>query len=219
MRNSKEKKESNEKITEVRDQLKPLFLGFYQSSPSYRAYTQAQKRIKRRTERMNSILTALGELKPRIEELPPRYRIISRASRYLFYVEIFGNFYVNLAILLSVGNEHALHLMPDYEHRFIRHATSLKDIESPTLSLASKLGFLKSCKMPLFKKWIDSTLRNRIAHADFTIDDDGNLSYQDKDGKPKTTDLKWEQSFFNEYLDPISKVFREILTTGAQTSR
>jgi len=152
MRNSKNRKESNDRITEVREQLKPLFLRFYQGSPSYRAYTQAQRRINRRTERMNPILTALRELRPRINELSPRYRIISRANRYLFYVEIFGDFYVNLAILLSVGNEHTLHLMPDYEHKFIRHATSLKDIESPTLSLASKLDFLKSCKMPIFKK-------------------------------------------------------------------
>lgn len=119
MRNSKDRKESDELITKVREQLKPLFLGFYQGSPSYRAYIQAQKRIDRRKERMNSILTALSELKPFVERLSPRYRIVSQASKYLFYVEIFGNFYVNLALLLSVGNEHALHLMPDRKHRFI----------------------------------------------------------------------------------------------------
>ena len=218
MRNSKNRKEPNDRIAKVREQLKPLFLRFYQTSDSYRAYTQAKKRIAGRIKRMNSILTALSESTAFIEKLPPRYRIISLANRYLFYVEIFGNFYVNLAILLSVGNTHALHLMPDHEHRFIRHATSLKDIESPTLSLASKLDFLKSCKIPLFKKWIDTTLRNKIAHADFTIDDEGNLSYEDKKGT-KTTDLKREMSLFNEWLDAISEAFREGLTTGAQTPR
>lgn len=208
MKNSKETTESNEKIAEVREQLKELFSEFYPTSPPYRAYIQATKRIKERMERMNSILVALIESTPLIEKLPPRFRIITLANRYLFYVEIFGNFYVNLALLLLVRNEHALHLMPDHKHRYIRHATSLKDIESPTLSLAVKLDFLKSCGLPFFKKWIDTTLRNKIAHADFTIDDKGNLSYDTKRGR-RSTDLRQEMSCFNDYLDAISEVFRE----------
>lgn len=213
MKSSNEKTDSEE-ISAVRKQIKSLLSDFYPTSPQYRAYTQADKRISKRTKRMNSILTALHESTPLIEEFPPRFRLVTLANRYLFYVETFGNFYVNIALLLLVGRGHALHLMPDYKHRYVRHATTLEDIESPTLSLAVKLDFLESHKLSFFKKWIDTTLRNRIAHADFTINDDGSLSYADAKGRKKSTDLRKEMSCFEDYLKAISKAFLEEVRTS-----
>lgn len=74
-----------------------------------------------------------------------------------------------------------LHIEPDNECRFIRHATSFEDLESPSVSLAIKFGFLDKCGLHCFQKYVDRNLRNKIAHMDFGVDEKGNFfTYQRK---------------------------------------
>lgn len=200
---------------EVRNQLEPLFSGFYPTSPQYRAYFEARKQIEKRLDRINSVMKSLVESSPLLTTLAPtiplRFACILRAISYLFYIELFGNFYVNLALLLLVGKGQALHLEPDREHRYVRHATSLEDIESPTLSLSVKLDFLESNKLPFFRKWINTKLRNKIAHADFDIDDRGDFFLVDAKGHRKKVDVMQEMKSFTEYHNAVAVAFMEYL--------
>jgi hypothetical protein len=63
----------------------------------------------------------------------------------------------------------------------MRHATSLADLESASVSLAAKLDFLKACGLPCFEKYIDRKLRNKIAHTDFVISKEGKFRMFDND--------------------------------------
>ncbi len=110
---------------------------------------------------MNSVMDALLGIVPLISKSSPRSYAIWRASEFLFGVELAGNFYVNLALLLLVGKGHALHLKPDFKHGYVRHASSLEDIESPTLSLSVRLDFLESHGLTFFRKWVDTKLRTK----------------------------------------------------------
>lgn len=141
---------------EVRKQLEPLFRDFYASSPQYRAYFQARKQILERLDRANAIMKAFVDLKAFLSEriMPPprsspRFFCILNALSYLFNIELHGNFYVNLALLLLIGKGHALHLEPDYKHRYVRHAVSLKDKKSHQLYLCQQ-NLTSSNRMDFF---------------------------------------------------------------------
>jgi hypothetical protein len=69
----------------------------------------------------------------------------------------------------------------------------MEDLESPSVTLAMKLGFLSKNGFPCFQKYVDKTLRNKIAHFDFEIDSDGNFFlYRIREGAigKKRVDLK-----------------------------
>jgi len=218
MKSSEDSVKLNKKIyEEARKQLQPLFSGFYPTSPQYRTYLQARKQIIERLRRQQAIMKALSESQPMMQSaldsnlFSVRFFCLYNAISHLFYVELFGNYYVNLALLLLVGKGHALHLAPDRKHRYIRHATSLKDIESPNLSLATKLDFLESNGLPFFKKWIETTLRNKIAHADFDIDENGNFFWISAKGNRKKVDIVQKVVSFANYHLAVGNAFAEYL--------
>jgi len=214
MENPPERTEVNKEIyEEVRGQLESLFSGFFATSPQYRAYFQASNQIVERAERINSVLQALTDSIPLLEKgvLPLRFLCVHRANTYLFYIELIGNYYVNLALLLLVGRGEALHLEPDREHRYIRHATSLEDIESPALPLSVKLDLLKSNGLPFFRKWINTKLRNGIAHSDFDINEKGEFFLIDAKGRKKRVDIIQKLIIFTEYHKAVVILFNKYL--------
>jgi len=196
---------------EVRKQFEHLFSDFYPTSVQYRAYLQARTQILERLIRVNATMRALVESTPLLQskKMSPRFFCVLRAIIYLFYVELVGNFYVNLAMLLLVGKGHVLHLEPDRKHGYIRHATSLKEIELATLSV--KLDFLKSKGLDLFRKWIDTSLRNKIAHSDFDVDDNGNFFLVNAKGQRKKVDLMQKMQTFMDYYNAIVPAFNEYI--------
>lgn len=109
-------------------------------------------------------------------------------------------------ILLLIGKGIDFQLEPDYDHRYKRHATSLEDLQTPSLSLATKQNFLQANKINIFSNMIDRTLRNKIAHMDFTIDS-GIFYYLDKKGKKVQPDVREKLQVLTEYHDALTRFF------------
>lgn len=105
--------------------------------------------------------------------MPKKFCQLMYSFIYLTWIETTATYYINFTLLLMVGPGKFLHLEPDFKHRFVRHASSLSDLESPTISLSTKLDFLESNGIKFFSKWVNRKLRNKIAHCDFLVDDEG----------------------------------------------
>lgn len=193
---------------EVRAQLLPLFSGFYTGSKMYKAYyeyleQQLEERMRRATDFIKIVRSAYEA-----QTLGPKVRTAFDAFLYLTQTESVGNGFVDMAILLLIAKGLDLHLEPDDEHKYTRHVTSSQDLDSPSLTLAMKLDFLKMNGLPFFENCIDRTLRNRIAHADFEIDADGKFFQLTGKGK-KEVDLDKKHDCLINYAIGIERVFRE----------
>jgi len=191
---------------EVRAQLEPLFLDFYTGSKMYEAYygclEQLAERLDKATDFIRIVKRAYEDLKE------PRAKTALEALTYLTQIELVGSGLIDVTILLLVAKGVDLHLEPDYEHRYTRHVTSPEDLDSPSLPLSVKLDYLKLNGLPLFAKFIDKDMRNRIAHADFEIDDDGRLFLLTKKGK-KEVDMAQKLGSIHDYVTAVAKVITE----------
>jgi hypothetical protein len=113
---------------------------------------------------------------------------------YLFSVEVSATLLINFFTILM----HAKGIDPNipvmsYGKEIRRHATSLEDLESTYIPLTSKLEYLKYCKFPYFENYIDTNLRNKIAHMDFEIRDNGDFfAPNEKTGEKEKIDIKKE---------------------------
>jgi hypothetical protein len=65
-----------------------------------------------------------------------------------------------------------------------------------------KLEFLEENEITFFSKWIDRDLRNRIAHSDYEINDEGQLVLEAK-GKKNTVDIKQKLDVFFQYSNAV----------------
>ena len=126
------------------------------------------------------------------------------ATTYLIETELIGTVYVDRVLLLLIGKGIDFHLEPDFNHRYTRHATSLEDIQAPSISLAAKLDFLEANNLTFFNKWINRNLRNKIAHLDYTIKND---SFYLNKGKGPKINLQKELQIFNEYYNAVDSFF------------
>lgn len=206
---------------EVRKQLAPLFADFYPSSEKFLIYKkylpkfvdknnksiQSIKQLSRIIATFGKCASATASEDERKQTL--RSAVFLSAMTHLLQVELIGNAFVDQTILLLIGGGSDLHLEPDYAHRYVRHATSLEDLESPSLSLSVKLDFLQCNGLTFFSKWIDRKLRNKIAHLDFEIDEKGNFQI----GK-KRVDLTQKLKTFVQYLGAVQLVFAEEAVKG-----
>jgi hypothetical protein len=102
-------------------------------------------------------------------------------------------------------------LEPDYKHRYTRHVNSLEDLDSPALSLSVKLDFLEVNGVPFFSKWIDRPLRNKIAHLEFEINDNGEFFIFEEKGRKKV-DLFRKLQTLAEYFNAFTDFFLEQIT-------
>lgn len=112
---------------------------------------------------------------------------------YLFSVEASATLLVNFfTILMHIkGIDHNIPAIR-YGKKLRLHATSLEDLASTYIPLTSKLEYLKFCKFPYFENYINTNLRNKIAHMDFEIRDNGDffLSEEKTDKKKKINILQ-----------------------------
>lgn len=227
----------NKKILdELKEELRPLYSEFYKSSNQYNLYKNHEKQLFGKlkmglisSQALTEILNAQGQ---RVEDLSKddkgtatrllRSATITMAFGYLVDVEIGGNFYVNLSLLMLIGKGYDLHLEPDFDHRYTRHAKSLNDLESPSLTLHTKLDFLDSHGFPFFKRWIDRKLRNSIAHLNFEINDKGEFfSIRNENGKTRRKRVNLGQKaidFSNGYAAQ-SVIFREQVESVGETKQ
>ncbi len=202
---------------EVKQQLWSLFKNLYDGSPMQSALAK----------NWNKIVTELDKFHPTTDlfrisiekvtnlakksENPKEYKktvILLYVFTYLSLVETIGNNLVNLALLLLIAEGHDIHLAPDKQHSYVRHVATFEELDSPTISLAIKLDMLNSLGYPVFSKWINRELRNRIAHLDFEIDELGNFFTITKSGKKRKFDLIQEMIRFLDYSTEISDLFK-----------
>ena len=122
------------------------------------------------------------------------------AVAYLFWVEVSTNLLADITIIMFATKGQPFHIEPDDRYRFIRHVASIEDLESPSVTLAVKLDFLDKSGFSCFNKYVDRTLRNKIAHMDFEIDEKGNFSIHEK----KNGEIRKKQVDIHQKLNRLT---------------
>ena len=204
---------NQELYDEIKKQLSPIFLKFYKTSGTYKKFGESTPQLSNRIQRTNQIGRDLVELQKLMttKDIPLKYSGLMVAFSYLLRVEILATFFIDLTLLLLIDERVCLHLDPDDKHKFVRHASSLEDIESPSLSLYRKFDFLKTNKITFFEDYIDRELRNKIAHGDFIVDEDGKFYTISAKGNKNEIDLKEKLLQLDDFIEAILQVFVEEL--------
>lgn len=91
---------------------------------------------------------------------------------YLGIVETVGNSMADIITILLVVNGIDFHIESAHGIPRVRHATSIKSLETEKVPLTAKLNFLKENGIPTLANLFNSKLRNDIAHSKFVIKDD-----------------------------------------------
>jgi hypothetical protein len=82
--------------------------------------------------------------------------------------------------------------------------------------MSIKLDFLSSNGLDFFSKWIDRGLRNKIAHLDFEIDQEGNfLAGKQK----KKVDIELKSNIFWSYFSCVAKIYSDALKTARKAKK
>jgi len=110
----------------------------------------------------------------------PKLISIIKMFRYLALVESVGTTLIDLIILLLTACGKTFHIEQTHELPRVVHASSLRDLQSPNVTLAAKLGFLERNGLRATSRLIDRKLRNDIAHLNFNINGDGKISIKNK---------------------------------------
>lgn len=210
---SKEDQAEYERINkEIRKQTQFVWADFLPSTPRYRIILKEKNRIGLAFLKTARMMTMFCEINMTASESKIT-KTLTDALEYLTSIETNGNLAVNLMLLLLTADGDYVHLQPDRKHLYMRHAIRLKDLETPSLSLGNKLDFLISHGLVFFEKWINTTLRNRIAHADFDIDMEGNFFTvtENRDGIVNKTpfDISKELRTFQMYSNAFNSMIME----------
>lgn len=207
-------------MDEVKKQLTPVFSKYYPSTDQYKLYQKYKQRFDSEDLRIANFLSNhLNFIKNfhrgiksginnnfEIQGDPIAQTLFLDAITYLLETEIIGTAYVDRVLLLLIGKGVDFHLEPDYEHRYTRHAKTLEDLQAPYLSLAVKQDFLEANRINLFSNMINRTLRNKIAHMDFTIENDC-FYYKNRKGKKEKVDFSEKLRLLDEYYDALIRFF------------
>jgi len=197
--------------TEMKEQTEFLWADFSVTTLKYHALSKEHVRIGLGFRKAFEIMNMFYE----IDKTTSKSKItksLADALQYLTSVETNGELAANMMLLLLTADGNYIHLQPDRKHWYVRHATRLKDFETPNLSLGTKIDFLNSCGLTFFGKWIKTGLRNRIAHADFQIDKEGNcFIIEEKDGNEikKLFDVSKELRTFQMYSNAFNSMLME----------
>jgi len=223
---------TKEEIKEkVRSELKLVFSNFYKGSAKEAAYARSSAIFAQRAIKTGKISLLLADIPvvmqmardnlAKISEPNDESWLKLRATRrvlvclgafsYMAFVEAMATPYIDLSILLLSTEGDFFHVGPDRKHNYVRHAMSLSDLDSPSVSMANKLDYLESCGLPFFSKWVDRDLRNTIAHMNFDIDDNGDFLKTTKGRQAKESkvpiDLQERLQSFNNYYIAVSDIF------------
>jgi hypothetical protein len=227
---------------QVTRELQLVFSDFYKGSAKEKLYRRNTERFAQQMLKLGKTVSLLckyplisvivledlrkyagaptDEVRAKLEAFQQVSHILNAFS-YVAFVEAVATPFIDMSILLLSAEGFHFHVEPDREHIFIRHAMSLEDLESPSISLGAKLNFLESCGITFFSKWIDKTLRNKIAHLDFEIEGNGDFvtttSKENVVKKVKIDLLKKLNSFVN-YNTAVSDVFTKTLGKAYPTS-
>lgn len=148
------------------------------TSLEYKQFKRDAGNLYRKIKRAEDFVDRISRMKSAQEQIAERTLV--KLFGYLGLVESIGTAMVDFALILLILNKRAFHIENPRAVPSIRHATSLKDFEDAMTPLGAKLGFLRQNSLDFFADMIKKQLRNRIAHLQFEIDDNGNAWYKKK---------------------------------------
>lgn len=160
-------------LERIDDELKPFFNGLRDINKSQlEIFKQACKRFGIRSQQSTKLMQLINQdLLIEIQEEPTIEQQIRELFSYLGFVESLGNCYVDVLVMFLVANGRDFHIESNYSTPRIRHAVSITDLEKDWVPLKTKLNFLRENGIETFTSLIDTTLRNDIAHLNFSIID------------------------------------------------
>jgi len=140
-----------------------------------------------RFEKSSSILRKISPLMINIGKSQEKRKdkTLIDAIMYLLEVEVISNLVIDILIMMLVAKGHIFHIEADEEYLFARHAVSIEDLNSSSVTLGMKVNYLQKNSVDCITKYVDKNLRNRIAHMDFEIDENGDFFIHEKKGKKK----------------------------------
>ncbi len=130
----------------------------------------------------------------------PVTKSLLQLSTYLWLFEgSYAAFVIDSICLLLVANGHDL-----YFDRESKYAKSLKEIEA--ISIDYKLKFLEEHEFSLIVKNTDRKIRNKIAHHDFVLENDGVILIE-----KKVVDIKSLTTSLRDTIDEFQSAFKRCL--------
>jgi hypothetical protein len=165
--------------------------------------------------RVKKAMNSLTETQPLIMSIrkhqeTEKERSLIDTMMYLFEVEVSANLIFDILIMLLSAKQRYFHIEPDRDHLFIRHATTIEDLTSKSITLGIKRNFLIRNELSCVEKYVKLSLRNKIAHMDYEINENGTFFKYDYDGnkiKKKRVDL---QHRLDEIITFTSTVIHQI---------
>lgn len=152
----------------------------------------------KKSERLSKILRGL---KTQVEYPSITYESMSKLLVYLGLVESLAVTLMDMALILLIATGKAVHTRGP----FAKHIVKFRELEEQKIPLDDKLVFLEHEGLNLFKKFVDSKLRNQIAHLKLTIQENGVI----KDKGNNEIKIDDRISKFWEGVDILKLVFRD----------
>lgn len=122
-----------------------------------------------RSRRVLDLWLSICESKEGLTAISTMEKQVFELFSYLGLVESLGNCYVDILVMLLVANGKTFHIESMHNTPRIKHVESIDDLRESSLSLRTKLNFLKENGLSVFSSLVDSQLRNDIAHLNFRV--------------------------------------------------
>ena len=160
-------------ITKIKGKYTPEYLRFKENLFEWneRFYKAA-----RTAGTVESIQTLLIPLMNQLQSKPENRRLFAVVNlfRYLGRVESMGVQLLDMLVLLLIANGREFHVEQIHDLPRIVHAKNFDDLKDA--SIRAKIAFLKRNGLKKTAGFIDTDLRNDIAHLDFSVDKKGKIS-------------------------------------------
>lgn len=175
--------EDDEDYIKIKKELEPILIEIFSLAKLNPKRQKLKKAIHKWQKTFNNALLIGGKVSSlqavQINSKHPELSPIIKMFMYLGLVESLGVAIINFIMLLLIARGSDFHIERFYDVPRIIHAETLEDLQTTSISLSSKLEFLKSNKLTRTSKLVNRDLRNKIAHLKLNkndIDDNGVIS-------------------------------------------
>jgi predicted RNA-binding protein len=143
-------------------------------TPQYEIFEKNCRPLFKKWKEAQNISQILRELKTEVVYPNLMLKSMSKMLAYLGLVESLGVKMMDMALLLLIANGEELHTRGAYA----KHVKTFEELED-VWDLDYKLKFLDSAEISIFReKIMNKTLRDKIAHLNFKIENDGTIRDQ-----------------------------------------
>ncbi len=192
-------------VTKLRAKVGPTPPAEYVFGTRYEWFKRNCADFAERWEEAKKVSGILRDLKNLVafENLPPKFKSMNKMLIYLGLVESLGIALADIVLVLLIANEREVHT----GGRSPKHVTKIKELED--ISLADKLDFLNREEVGIFSGFINKKTRNKIAHLDFTIDEDGKITTKGN-SQQKQIDIDARMKDFWKGVHTLEVIFEDI---------